>query len=423
MGVAQGYGKIVTSGLVFAYDALDYRNSYKGAPGQNFAGGPYYGAGVNLTTFENNKIYRSNGYKETVFIPTIGFREVDSMEIYNEYDGYGTNGNYNCCPNIFSYTVNGWMGFPWLPNTTYTYQIIYKSQTGYTNPNYMYHYEYRADSSYITEYGVHTEGQRTHLGDGWYHAWNTFTTHPEANKGYCGMWHYEYYGRNKVSVAAVSIVPGTIIRPPLQFIDENTTRSSTESLYDLTGNATLSLANISFNSTGAMVFDGTDDYIDVPAASWNILTSHTLEGIFKANGAPASGFHVLFQKEGGYSGGAVYGLRATPNSQIYAMICYDNQAASQNTLGSSFAMQDNTWYHIIATFDSSYNWKLYINGVLQNQTTLTNNPYQNSSAITIGQGDGRKTNGELPVMKIYNRALTEAEVLQNYRHYKSRYNI
>jgi len=203
------------------------------------------------------------------------------------------------------------------------------------------------------------------------------------------------------------------------------TRSSTQGLIDRTRNVTsINASTVSYNSNGKIIFDGTDDYIDLPAASWNILTTHTLEGVFKSNGVPGSGFHVLFQKEGGYSGGAVYGLRCNPNGgQFYTMICYDNQAASQNTLGSSTTLQDGQWYHVVSTFDSSFNWKLYINGVLENSTTLTSVPYQNSSAITIGQGDGRKMNGELDIMRIYNHALSEQEVLKNFRAIRGKYGL
>jgi hypothetical protein len=413
MGVAQGYGKIVTSGLVFAYDALDYRNSYRGAPGQNFAGGPYYGAGVNLTTFENNKIYRTNGYKETVFIPTIGFREVDSMEVYNEYDGYGTNGNFNCCPNIFSYTLNGWGGFPWLPNTTYTYQIIYKSQTGYTHPNYMYHYQYRANGSYITEYGVHTEGQRTHLGDGWYHAWNTLTTHPEANNGYCGMWHYEYYGRNKVSVAAVSIVPGTTIRPPLQIISGNTTRSATQSLYDLTGGSELTVA-CSFKSNGEMTFDGTDDKIDINRN--NIISgtgAFTIEAVINN----VSGTGVIIGN---------YGPSYTSNSiWFFAGGMYLNGGHGyMDNYGSIM----NGLHHLVCIREADGTFKTYQDGILRKNT----NPGSPASVrsdinwrvgVDVNSTNSEPFNGDIHIVKAYNRALTEAEVLQNYRHYKSRYNI
>ena len=419
MGVAQGYGKIVTSGLVFAYDALDYRNSYRGAPGQNFAGGPYYGAGVNLTTFENNKIYRTNGYKETVFIPTIGFREVDSMEVYNEYDGYGTNGNFTCCPNIFSYTPNGWGGFPWLPNTTYTYQIIYKSQTGYTHPNYMYHYQYRANGSYITEYGVHTEGQRIHLGDGWYHAWNTLTTHPEANYGYCGMWHYEYYGKNKVSVAAVSIVPGTTIRPPLQIISGNTTRSATQSLYDLTGNATLSLASVSFDSTGDIVFDGTDDTISVSSyPAIELADNVSIEYVYMrlstdpvldviANKYHSTGWELFCQ-----------------TGNTFALAGRNGDGTYYSTSNAAYTIQNNKYYHLVAVKEGT-SWRLYVNGELYASLTAGSvGTWTNTGILQIGgEGNGYFPNMKLPILKIYNKVLTQAEILQNYRHYKSRYNI
>jgi len=203
------------------------------------------------------------------------------------------------------------------------------------------------------------------------------------------------------------------------------TRSSTQGLFDRTRNVTsINASTVSYNSNGKIIFDGTDDYIDLPAANWNVLTTHTLEGVFKSNGAPGSGYHVLFQKEGGYSGGAVYGLRCNPNGgQFYTMICYDNDAASQNTLGSSTTLQDGQWYHVVSTFDSSYNWKLYINGTLENSTTLSRVPYQNSSAITIGQGDGRKMNGELDIMRIYNYALSEQEVLKNFRAIRGKYGL
>jgi hypothetical protein len=203
------------------------------------------------------------------------------------------------------------------------------------------------------------------------------------------------------------------------------TRSSTQGLFDRTRNVpSINSSTVSYNSNGKIIFDGTDDYIDLPASSWNILTTHTLEGVFKSNGSPGSGYHVLFQKEGGYSGGSVYGLRCNPEGGLfYSMIYYDNQAANGFTLGSSTTLTNGQWYHVVSTFDSSYNWKLYINGVLENQTTLTNVPYQNSSAITIGQGDGRKMNGELDVMRIYNRALTEQEVKSNFNTIRGRYSL
>jgi hypothetical protein len=416
MAIAQGFGKSASTGLVFAYDTGDMDNSYRGAPGQNYAFGPNrsYG-GPSTQNFENGKIFRSNGYTETVFIPTLGVRSVESIEIYNEYDGYGTNGNYNCCPNIFNYVPSGWGSFTWLPNTTYTYQIIYKSETGYTHPNYMYHYEYRANGSYITEYGVHTEGLRTHLGDGWYHAWNTFTSHPEAATGFCGMWHYEYYGRNKVSVAAVSIVPGTTIRPPRQFIDEGTTRTSTQGLLDLTGNGTISLSNISYNSNGGLTFDGTDDYISVSAIPALAFGTGDFTAEVMINPASFSSYtHMValrqqdrFALKANVSDGAIYYY--DPNFNTYGQ-----------TPGWTLSL--NQWNHVVLVRQGGTAYA-YLNGISRGSVGGFNSNFTETQ-MNIGWGwGGEFTNKQIGVVKMYNRALSANEISQNYSHYKTRFNL
>lgn len=425
MATSQGFGKIsAANSLVFAYDAGDMRNSYIGQPGRNYANGPYYGVGASITNFENGKIYRTNGYKETVYIPTLGVREVDCFEIYNEYDGYGTNGNFNCCPNIYSYTDGGWNAFPWLPNTTYTYQIIYKSETGYTNPNYMYHYEYRADGSYITEYGVHTNELRTHLGDGWYHAWNTFTTHPEANKGYCGMWHYEYYGVNKVSLAAVSIVPGTTIRPPLQFINEGTTRSSTQALLDLTGASSINVANLSFNTAGELAFDGTDDYIIVSPNQPISLADYAMEVVFSVSSLPGKR-HYLIDPRG--NGGE-------PNSPMYLL--FDDNGSQIQIIGGNSNIEVNSgyrsvtlnkYYHLVCTRIGS-TCKLYLNGAEVGSGDTGASELGITEPFRIGTYAGATSgqyflNGKIPVAKMYSTGLTSDQVTQNYNHYKNRFNL
>lgn len=203
------------------------------------------------------------------------------------------------------------------------------------------------------------------------------------------------------------------------------TRTNTESLIDLgPNNVTINTSNIGWSSNQYPSFNGTSTYMDIPAGGWNILRTFTLEAVFKSNGVPGSGYHVLFQKEGGYSGGSVYGLRCNPaGGTFYSMIFYDAQASNGFTLGSSTVMQDGEWYHVVSTFDSNYNWRIYINGVLENESVLTNVPYQNSSIISTGLGDGRKMNGELPVMRIYDTALSSNEVYQNYLSYKPRFGL
>jgi hypothetical protein len=442
MGIAQGFGKTVTNGLVFAYDVNDNRNSFVGAPGQNFATGPNRSFnGPTTNTFDNGKIYQTNGYTETVYIPTLGYRSVETIENYNEYDGYGANGNFNCCMNIFGYgTVQ------WLPNTTYTYQIIYRSQTGYTHPNLMYHYEFRANGTYLTEYGVHTDDIRTHLGDGWYHAWNTFTTHPEAAYGFCGMWIYEYYGRNKIQLAAVSIVPGSIIRPPLQFIDENTTRSTTQSLLDLTGNRLLDLSTVSFNSGAQMIFDGTDDTLDtgIPLTDFPALSNFTIECIAKIDQYPTAAPANIYGNStrsgvlvgaAYYSGTALYwyGNSSGTACTIYS---YIRGADAYRTAGG-FNMTPGKYHHLVLVNNNGNSTiYLYADGVQNGSAAGPTQQYNEGLAGAAGNigvakpqvdGGGEANYShlpvEVPVVKLYNRALSPVEIANNYGHYKSRFNL
>jgi hypothetical protein len=180
----------------------------------------------------------------------------------------------------------------------------------------------------------------------------------------------------------------------------------------------------SADNLGALIFDGTNDYGVVSSSSSNILTTLTLECWFKRIGVPGGGFHVLFQKEGGYSGSGVYGLRCNDLGTAYGNISTGSGINQVFYLYSTVTIADNTWYHICMTYDSGYNMKLYVNAVLENsRSDIGAVPFQNSSSIVIGTGDSRFTNGNIASMKIYNRALTASEIQQNFNANRSRFGI
>lgn len=414
MAVANGYGKMVTSGSVFMYDVGDIVNSFKGQPGTNIttgAGRNYNG--YSRTTYENGVFFETNGYTEVVNIPALGPTTVQSVEINNSAGGV------QCCPNLFNYT-GGWMSPIWVGGQTYSYQIIYKVRSGYTHPNFMYHYEYTAGESYLTEYGVFTTDKQESLGDGWYHAWNTFTANASAAKGYTGLWYYNYNVADKVSIAAVSIATGNTIRPPKQIIPSGTTRSVTQGLLPIVGNASIDLTNISFNSTAQMVFDGTDDVISTTIS--NIPTSsnpRTIEILVKATGGtPSTSYYAI----AGY--GAQSSARTFDIGYIYAdgKIFLDVYGAG-GIQSAANAFTHNR-YNLINAIYTGTTLQLYINGVLQSSNTYSINTA--SSNFLLGDtawGYPNKLIGEIPIAKIYNRALSAAEVRQNYNNYKTRFNL
>lgn len=74
----------------------------------------------------------------------------------------------------------------------------------------------------------------------------------------------------------------------------------------------------------------------------------------------------------------------------------------------------NTWYHLAATWDGT-NFKIYVDGVLEN-TASGSAPPSTSTSVQIG-GNSVQSNyfpGSIDDVRIYNKSLSSAEVLQLY---------
>jgi len=204
------------------------------------------------------------------------------------------------------------------------------------------------------------------------------------------------------------------------------TRSNTGGLIDLKRTTDISLANVSFSSNGQPTFDGTNDEIQLPSSDWNKVTEVTVEAVVKINGAPIDGnaYHVVVQKDGAYSGGAVYGIRISNSSQPYGTFSTGNTSSTTHVdTVSGSTMTSNKYYHLVYTRKVSESI-FYQNGTPIDTNTGNNGViYNNTSTVTIGQGDGRQLYGDIPVVKIYNKVLTASEIKQNYNAYKNRFNL
>lgn len=405
MAAGVGYSKVTTNGLIFAYDTGDTRNSWIGQPGTNITTGVGRSYnGYSMTTYSPGVFFETNGFTETVNIPALGPTVVQSIFINNSSPGV------NCCPNLFNYT-GGWMSPIWSGNTTYTYQIIYKSLSGYTHPNFMYRYEYNSSGGYLTEVGVFTTSQQESLGDGWFHAWNTFTTQPTAALGYTGLWYYQYNTPDIISIAAISIVPGNTIRPARQLIPSGTTRSNTQGLLDLSGTGTLTL-NTSYNSNAQIVFDGTDDHIidsnNIPHGT----NDFSYFAVLRLQGKPSLG--TIF--ENGSWTSCLLIRYETDGITIFSMGGYWGKF--------SFNPPLNTWYHLgfVRRGNTIF---FYVNGVNTASIGFTANVIP-SANLYIGMSQhafGQCFNGSINVASVYTRGLTDGEVLDHYNHYKTRFGL
>ena len=202
------------------------------------------------------------------------------------------------------------------------------------------------------------------------------------------------------------------------------TRSATQGLKDLTGNSTIDLSNVSFDSNAQMTFDGTDDYVRITRP---VEDDFTLEVIFKTSTAAPTGTQwyqgvgLMDSEIGGYQND--FGLAYLNNKAVFGI------GSTDTTIQSTSTINDGSYYHIVATrIRSTGAIAVYVNGILEatgtgNTNSLTSQTYMWIGSSNGGVGSNGAPNGDIPIAKAYNRALTADEIRTNYVHYKGRYQI
>jgi hypothetical protein len=156
---------------------------------------------------------------------------------------------------------------------------------------------------------------------------------------------------------------------------------------------------------GSIVFDGTDDY--VTTSYTNSPVPFTFVNWVKPSAVNST--RVMF-----------YG-----NSNNY-FTSFNNNAFTFGRTGiahdvtSTVTFNTSSWYHLGATINSNANVVLYVNGTPQNtgtSTILTPNTNIKISDTLF------PFSGSIATAQIYNQALTQFQVWNNFNSYKSRYGI
>jgi len=93
-------------------------------------------------------------------------------------------------------------------------------------------------------------------------------------------------------------------------------------------------------------------------------------------------------------------------------------------------IQPNVWYQaVMVTNDAGTSIQFYLNGINDGGTVANASFAPSGSGLKIGflgRGDapnGRYMHGLMPITKVYTRALTAAEVRQNFDAIRGRYGI
>jgi hypothetical protein len=171
---------------------------------------------------------------------------------------------------------------------------------------------------------------------------------------------------------------------------------------------------------GSIVFDGVNEYVSTQYFGDN-PSSYTYSCWYN----PLNDIYVNVLSRGRDGSGNGWSLFIGNNSGVYRAGVVTTDGATNTYLTYGVNVQYNKWVHITGQWTSGDSLKLYINGILNSSTSVSQTILRTStdgwsinSAETTSYGAS-----QISQVQIYNRALTATEILQNYNTTKGRYGL
>jgi hypothetical protein len=313
-------------------------------------------------------------------------------------DGTGTVSYEGLAPTTL--TINSWQ------NITYTYDPVAGTVTGYKNGTL-------SNSSTSAVYKWTPEARVSWIGRNWQGGWSSDFFSSEIS-------NVSIYRRTlSQSDIKQNYFGAPIVTDGLVFaVDANNIVSYPKSgtaWYQLTGSANNgTLTNgptFKANNGGVISLDGTDDFIDFGSVNFQTSDSITLDMWIYPQSATQEAYADIF--DANHSG---LGFVLQQDYLTYNYYYFAYYAGSGFQVTSNIYIDPYVWSHIVITKEGNQT-KMYKNGQLVTNNTMTNPSLQGTNILYLGKFvvGGRQWKGEYGNFKGYNRALTAAEVQQNYQ--------
>ena len=243
---------------------------------------------------------------------------------------------------------------------------------------------------------------------------------PSFLSGATGVWsmqNVELANRSK-SWPTDIVTSGMVL-----FLDANNTNSYPGSgtiWYDLTGNGnTGTLTNgPTFNSEngGSIVFDGVDDYVNVANASSLNSSAQTISVWYNATTIPGRAATVIGKHDVAGSNNG-YNIFASNLTEIKVGSTTYGAGPGTGTSG--------VWYLLTLAYTANSSMTCYINGV-SSGTTAIGNLSISSQPFRIGRSVDSfwsAFTGKISIVTVYNRQLSDSEILQNFNATRARFGV
>ena len=185
-------------------------------------------------------------------------------------------------------------------------------------------------------------------------------------------------------------------------------------------------SNLIEENGGVFTFDGTNDYINVPAATkTNLRGSLTVTMFAKSNDSSSNGFNIYWSGVSKYEQFILgpYGENKKMAFLIYSGTWYP--AGYGGNIWGQSNIDPREYHYYVGMYDKDSGLlSLYVDGNLEYSSnigsrTLADDP--NNFTICKRDVSGHYLNASIGLVQIYNRALSAEEVLKNYNATKWRF--
>jgi len=177
---------------------------------------------------------------------------------------------------------------------------------------------------------------------------------------------------------------------------------------------------LTHTNNGWLNLDG-NEYVDAGDNSvFAIVHDLSIECWFKT---AVTGLSYGLVGKGGAAGNTGYFLFKLSNEKVRFVV--DQSDGTATTADSGSTLSDGDWHHVVGVYNSGTNIQLYIdNGSPVTVTTdIESKALDDAGSFIIGDTqDGiYQFDGSIDEARLYNRALSAAEVTKNYKHGKAKH--
>jgi hypothetical protein len=202
--------------------------------------------------------------------------------------------------------------------------------------------------------------------------------------------------------------------------------------YPISGTTWYDVSNKSNNSTifngatynnGSIVFDGTDDYVTVPANDFQPVTSFTINVVFKLTEFIPNDWVGIFNK--GDNGWRIQLSKINSTTfRINGAINFYLSQSFRSVYTENFNVNDVCFVTLV--YNKNSNLTIFCNGTKYESVTSNVDVETNNYLVGIGyntQIANRLFKGNMYYASFSTKSLTDSEVLQNYNAQKSRFGL